>query len=267
MTVLDYILSRRMIYTTASSLKGRGTIYLKSIIQRDIRQNPDETTYVYKIDIHKYYHNIDHDLMKKCIRRYIKDKVLLPILDNFVDMLDEGLSIGLRASQIFGNLLLSWLLDMPLKCKHRVKYYYRYCDDITILASDKQYLWSIHNLIVKYLDGTGLQIKPDYRVFPLSSGLDFLGFVTYSGTYSRVRKRIKNNAKKKLLRLQSNRRRQEVIAPIKGYCLHSNGHHLFNTLTSYYGSKNIWRATPPDTVCEPKEKQVDCPLGLEGRGR
>lgn len=81
-----------------SEEKGRGTIYLKSIIQRDIRQNPDETTYVYKIDIHKYYHSIDHDLMKKCIRRYIKDKVLLPILDNFVDMLDEGLSIGLRAS-------------------------------------------------------------------------------------------------------------------------------------------------------------------------
>jgi hypothetical protein len=36
--------------------------------------------------------------MKVCIRRYIKDKTLLPILDNFVDMLDKGLSIGLRAS-------------------------------------------------------------------------------------------------------------------------------------------------------------------------
>ena len=198
MTVLDELLTRRMVYTTASSIKGRGTMYLKQVIQRDIRCNPEKTKYVYKIDINKFYHNIDHDLMKKCIRRYIKDETLLPILDNFVDMLEEGLSIGLRASQIFGNLLLSWLVDMPMKCEHRVKFYYRYCDDIVILGPNKEYLWKLHKIMQGLLDGIHLTIKSNYRVFPLSEGLDYLGFVTYNGTYSRVRKRIKNNAKRKL---------------------------------------------------------------------
>lgn len=141
MTILDDLLVRRMIFTTASSIKNRGTIYLKEVLQRDIRHNPEDTKYFYKIDINKYYHSIDHELMKVCIRRYIKDKTLLPILDNFIDMLEEGLSIGLRASQVFGNLFLGWLLDMKLKCQHRVKFYYRYCDDVVILGPSKEYLW------------------------------------------------------------------------------------------------------------------------------
>lgn len=37
MTILDDLLTKRLIYTTASSIKGRGTMYLKDIIQRDIR--------------------------------------------------------------------------------------------------------------------------------------------------------------------------------------------------------------------------------------
>ncbi len=262
MTVLDELLTRRMIYTTASSIKGRGTHYLKAVVQRDIRCNPESTKYFYKIDINKYYHNIDHRLMKICIRKYVKDKVLLPILDNFVDMLEQGLSIGLRASQIFGNLFLSWLLDMPLKCKYRVKFYYRYCDDVVILAGTKEELWRLHHIVCGLLDGSKLTIKSNYRVAPLSEDLDFLGFVIYSGTYCRVRKRIKQNAQRKLSYLKSNRRRQEIIASIKGYCLHSNGHNLFNKLVNTYGNKNSrGRGYSSHTMYKPHHGQMGGSMG------
>lgn len=230
MTILDDLLVKRIIYTTASSIKKRGTIYLKNVMQRDIRCNPDSTLYFYKIDINKYYHNIDHNLMKLCLRKYIKDSTLLHILDNFVDMLDEGLSIGLRASQVFGNLFLGWLLDMPLKCKYRIKFYYRYCDDIVILGPSKEYLWEVHLLVVELLKDSKLTIKSNYRVAPLSEGLDFLGYVIYNGIYSKVRKRIKKNAQRKISHVYSKGRRQEIVASIKGYCLHCNGHNLFNTI-------------------------------------
>lgn len=230
MTILDDLLVKRMIYTTASSIKKRGTIYLKNVMQRDIRCNPDSTLYFYKIDINKYYHNIDHNLMKLCLREYIKDSTLLHILDNFVDMLDEGLSIGLRASQVFGNLFLGWLLDIPLKCKYRIKFYYRYCDDIVILGPNKEYLWKVHLLVVELLKDSKLTIKSNYRVAPLSEGLDFLGYVIYNGIYSKVRKRIKKNAQRKISHVYSKGRRQEIVASIKGYCLHCNGHNLFNTI-------------------------------------
>lgn len=91
------------------------------------------------------------------------------------------------------------------------------------------------------LRDTNLDIKPNYRVFPITEGIDFLGYVIYSGIYCKVRKRIKNNAKRKLHKLKSKTRRQEIIASIKGYCVHSNGHHLFNILVKFYGTKSSWR--------------------------
>ena len=100
-------------------------------------------------------------------------------------------------------------------------------------------------LMVKLLKDTKLTIKPNYRVFPLSIGLDYLGFAIYDGIYFRVRKRIKNNAQYKLSYLKSPRRRQEIIASIKGYCLHCNEHNLFNTLTAY-DNKNIRRKQSAD---------------------
>lgn len=45
--------------------------------------------------------------------------------------------------------------------------------------------------MAELLKDTKLTIKPNYRVFPLSTGLDYLSFVIYDGIYSRVRKRIK----------------------------------------------------------------------------
>lgn len=234
MRVLEAHLVKRMIFTTASSIKGRGCCYLKKIIERDIKKDDKGTKYVYKIDITKYYDHIDHALMKQCIRHFIKDVVLLPILDNFIDMLPEGLSIGLRSSQVFGNLFLSWLVDHKLKTQYRVKYYYRYCDDLTVLGPSKQYLWTIHNLLSSLLKGTGLTIKSNYRVFARNLGIDYLGYVIYTYKYSKLRKRIKKNAAKKLAHIHSQQRRNEVINSLKGYCSHSKGKTLFNKLVNTF---------------------------------
>lgn len=99
----------------------------------------------------------------------------------------------------------------------------------------KKELWSIHLIVCNLLKNSYLTIKKNYRIAPLSIGLDYLGFVIYSGVYCRIRKRIKKNAQIKLSYLKSNRRRQEIIASIKGYCLYSNGHNLFNKLIITYG--------------------------------
>jgi RNA-directed DNA polymerase len=241
MRVIEDHLVKRMINTTASSIIGRGCVYLKKIIERDIRKDPEGTKYFYKIDITKYYDHIPHEGMKKCTRHYIKDKTILPILDNFIEMLPKGLSIGLRSSQVFGNLYLSWILDHKMKTKYHCKYYYRYCDDIVILAGNKKELWKYHDIIKKELLGTNLSIKPSYTVRPVSNGIDYLGYVIYSDKYSRVRKRIKKNALKKMNTLISYRRRREILNAIKGYCKYSQGRHLFNKLINLHKYENSTR--------------------------
>lgn len=75
-----------------------------------------------------------------------------------------------------------------------------------------------------------LQIKPNERVFPVTEGIDFLGYVIYP-TYTRLRKRNKQNAARKLHKLKSKKRRHEIIASLYGQCKHADCRNLFYRLT------------------------------------
>jgi hypothetical protein len=44
--------------------------------------------YYLKFDISKYFYNIDHEVVKKLIRRKIKDKDALNIIDRIIDSTD-----------------------------------------------------------------------------------------------------------------------------------------------------------------------------------
>lgn len=55
MAVVDAHIKRRFIRTTGASIKGRGMHDLKAYIERDMRDNPEQTRYCYKFDISKFY--------------------------------------------------------------------------------------------------------------------------------------------------------------------------------------------------------------------
>ena len=52
------------------------------------------TYYILKCDIKKYFASIDHDILKKKLKRKIKDKEALDIVFKIIDSEEEGLSIG-----------------------------------------------------------------------------------------------------------------------------------------------------------------------------
>lgn len=231
MHVVEQYAFKRYIRTTGASIKNRGMHDLKEYIQRDLQLYPDTTLYCYKCDIKKFYESIDQEVMMSCLRSMFKDKVLLTMFENFVGMMPHGLSIGLRSSQCFGNVLLSMYLDHYLKDWLGVKHYYRYCDDIVILHQSKEALWAIRDHIHERAAAIKLRVKDNERVFPVSQGVDFLGYVIYGHDYSRLRKRNKKTAARKLHKLKSNRRRREVIASLYGQCKHANCRNLFHRLT------------------------------------
>ena len=231
MHVVEKYLARRYIRTTGASIKGRGMHDLKACIQRDMCLDPYGTRYCYKADIRRFYESIGQDVMMQVLRRVFKDKVLLEIFERFVRMMPQGLSIGLRSSQGFGNLLLSVLLDHYLKDRCGVKHFYRYCDDVLVMAGDKKTLWGIREMVHERVAEAGLEVKPDERIYPTDEGIDFLGYVIYSHDYARLRKRNKQNAARKLHKLKSKRRRHEVAASLYGQCKHANCRNLFKRLT------------------------------------
>lgn len=125
---------------TYSCIKNRGIHKCAKDVKRALKQDPDGTRYCLKIDVRKFYPSINHDLLKQIVRRKIKDKRLLALLDEIIDSAD-GVPIGNYLSQYFANLFLAYF-DHWLKEQKRVKYYWRYADDIVILAHDKDSLTS-----------------------------------------------------------------------------------------------------------------------------
>ncbi len=229
MNIVDKVCYKSIIPTSAASIKGRGMHYLHKIIARDIRRDPEGTKYFYKCDIKKFFESIDQDLMYDCVCRYIKDKTLLPILENFIRVSPEGIVMGLRASQCFGNIILD-KVDHSMKEVAHVRYYYRYCDDIAMLHGDKRQLWLWRDMLHDQLASLGLEIKPNECVRPLAEGLDFLGYVNY-GTHSLVRKRTKKKFARHMAKVKSRKRRIALMGSFKGMAIHGDCNHLYQTIT------------------------------------
>ena len=231
MSVVDEHLRRRFIRTTSASIKGRGMHDLLSYIRRDLKDDPDGTRYCYKFDVSKFYESVEQDFVMYCVGRMFKDKKLISMLENFVRLMPEGISIGLRSSQGLGNLLLSVFLDHYLKDRYGVRHYYRYCDDGVVLGKTKAELWKIRDAVHERINSIGLSIKPNERVFPVGEGIDFLGYVIYAPDHVRLRKRIKQKFARKMHEVKSRRRRRELVASFYGMAGHADCNMLFKKLT------------------------------------
>ena len=231
MSVVDEHLRRRFIRTTSASIKRRGMHDLLSYICRDLKDDPDGTRYCYKFDVSKFYESVEQDFVMYCVGRIFKDKKLISMLENFVRLMPEGISIGLRSSQGLGNLLLSVFLDHYLKDRYGVCHYYRYCDDGVVLGKTKAELWKIRDAVHERINSIGLSIKPNERVFPVGEGIDFLGYVIYAPDHVRLRKRIKQKFARKMHEVKSRRRRRELVASFYGMAGHADCNMLFKKLT------------------------------------
>lgn len=238
MVVIEKYTYPTLIKNTAASIKGRGMHWLHHVVEEDLINTPEQTRYYYQNDIHHYYDSISQKIMMQIIRKYVSDPVLLSILDSFITLMPHGLSKGLRSSQCFANLYLNEVdHEMQQYVNRYVKdgeihyLYYRYCDDTVMLASTKKELWELRNIHVAAVARLGLEVKPSEAVRPLDDGLDFLGYVHY-GTHSLLRKRIKQKAARKLAKVKSRKRRQEIIGSFKGMACHADCKHLFYKLTN-----------------------------------
>lgn len=170
--------------------------------------------YYLKLDIKKYFYNIDHDILKDILNRKIKDKdaleVLYKIIDStnstyindcikklknnrikYLDNLEliketeeiplyeynKGCSIGNQTSQAFG---LIYLCDFNhyLKEDLHLKYVVNYMDDFVIIHEDKKNLNYCLEKIEKYLTNK-LKLELNInktKINEIKNGIDFLGY-------------------------------------------------------------------------------------------
>lgn len=224
MNVLEPIFVNTFTADTYSCIKGRG-IHAAAKSLKETLKEKESTRYCLKLDIKKFYPNIDHKILKQLLRKKIKDNNLLWLLDSIIDSA-PGLPIGNYLSQYLANYYLTYF-DHWLKEELKVKYYYRYADDIIFLAPGKRYLHKLLAQVRDYLqDNLKLQIKDNYQLYPVEKrGIDFVGYIFYH-THTRLRKTIKKN----FARAVASKKNRQSISSYIGWAMHCNSKHLIKKI-------------------------------------
>lgn len=224
MNIMESIWVKIFTRDTYSCIKNRGIHALLQKLQSDLASDPEGTKYCLKLDIKKFYPSINHKILKQIIRKKIKDKNLLKLLDEIIDSAD-GVPIGNYLSQFFANLYLAYF-DHWIKEELKVKYYYRYADDIVLLSNSKVYLTNVLEL----------KVKDNYRIYPVESrGIDFVGYVCYH-KYTKLRKSIKRKLFKAIKKFKKNKITQDGLekkfASYFGWLKYCNSKHLLQKIYS-----------------------------------
>ena len=92
--------------------------------------------YILKMDIRKYFQNINKDILMNILRKKVKEEKLERLLEKIVysNSGTKGIPIGNYTSQIFANIYLNEI-DQYIKQKLKVKYYFRYMDDSVLFVN------------------------------------------------------------------------------------------------------------------------------------
>ena len=242
MQVLEPIWVGSFVAQTYSSIKARGIHQCLKHLSRDLHRDPAGTKYCLKIDIKKFYPSIDHKILKKTLRYKIKDPDLLTMLDEIIDS-SPGVPIGNYLSQYLGNIYLN-TFDHWIKEEKNIHYFYRYCDDVVILASSKTFLKELLYEISGYLKlNLNLEINPRYQIFPTRlRGIDFVGY-RFFGDYILLRKSILKRMKQKLIPLakfcEVTKHDLNVVASYNGWLMWCNGYRLMNKYLSPLKEKDV----------------------------
>ncbi len=195
MNIVEPIWESLFIDTSFACRKGKGLHAGSLKTMEYVRRNK----YCLKCDISKFYPSVRHDILSGLVRRKIKCPETLWLLDDIINSFpgETNVPIGNYTSQWFGNLYLNEL-DMFVKHNLKCRDYLRYCDDFCLFSDDKGYLNDCARSMEEFLWDKLKLTYSKCRLFPVSLGVDFLGYRHFpeyillrKSTAKRVKKRLK----------------------------------------------------------------------------
>jgi len=174
--VVEPIFERGFIFDSYANRIGKGTH--RAVDRYEAFR--DRFRHVLRCDIFRYFPAIDHDILKRDLRRRIKCEQTLWLMDRIVDGSNKqepvnlhypgddlwtpyerrrGLPIGNLTSQFFANIYLD---GMDHFCKEVLgaKGYLRYVDDFVLFHDDPEVLAAWRVRIARYLEGRRLKLHP-----------------------------------------------------------------------------------------------------------
>lgn len=178
--VSEIILKRSIISplidSNVASQKGKGVSYGLELYYRymEYYKRKYKSYYILKIDIKSFFASIDHEILKVKLKRRIKDRKALSILDTIIDSYPNGLPIGLYTSQLLSIFYLNDF-DHYVKEELKIKHYIRYQDDMIIFHYDKEYLEDILLNIKEKFKELKLEVNKKTKIYKSNENINFLG--------------------------------------------------------------------------------------------
>lgn len=177
--VAKEVWTSNFIQNTFACIKDRGIHACMFAVRDALREDQNGTRYCLKLDVSKYYDNINHDVLRQLLSQTTDDNRMMKILSDQIDTIKGGVGvpIGNLTSQYFANI---YLTPMDHFCQEvlGLNHYFRYMDDVVILHESKEYLHQCRCEIENYLNECLLlTLKKNWQVFPVSSRqVDFVGY-------------------------------------------------------------------------------------------
>ncbi len=190
--------------------------YLKKTTAPDI--------FCLQMDIRSYFVSVDKNILFSIIKKHVKNPEILWLAEKIIfhdpttnyiprgdlnllrsvpphkslfGKVNRGLPIGNLTSQFFANVYLNELdqfVKHSLKCQH----YFRYMDDLLLLASSKEQLLKWRDGIKTFVEiNLKLKLHPKKQILqPTTNGINFCGYIVkpdYTLIRRRTVKKLKSN--------------------------------------------------------------------------
>lgn len=231
-TALQELIDAKLGYHQCASIRGKGQKHARRYIQRWVRD--PKIRYYVKLDINKYYPNVDRAVLFSMIERDVRNPDLVWLIKSLVNTHREGLNIGSYLSQYLANYYLSGAYAYACSL-HRYRKSVRkaasareplcdhvltYMDDWLLMGHNKSNLKMAVRKVEAYLrDVLHATIKP-WKVCRVDGEpLDMCGFV-FRRDRTTIRPGIFRRARRAILRAN----RSRVMTP-----------HAAARIVSYWG--------------------------------
>ena len=227
--------------TSFACLKRKGMHRAAIYVQESMRHFKRiwNEYYILKMDIAKYFDNINKNILFNILKKKIKDKDLLWLLNEilYAQKREKGLEIGNYTSQMFANIYLNEI-DQYIKHKLKIKYYCRYLDDSVLLVKTKQEAKQALEKITIFLkENLGLELNKKTQIFKNKQGVNFCGY-KINEYRMKIRDKGKRKLKKKIKLLKykikngeiTSKEAKKYLAGHLGYIKYANVNNLLNTI-------------------------------------
>ena len=236
--VIEPIFEKRFINDSYACRTGKGTHngVMRTIeFIRTAKEKYGEV-YCFKGDVSKFFMSVNHGILKKLPYKRIHCRETLWLLDQIIrstadqgDLNPKGMPVGNLTSQLFANIYLSEL-DYFMKYEKKNKYYVRYMDDFLVISPDKEYLHQLWKETADFLqDNLALSLNKKTAIFPVSQGIDFLGYRIWDnkillrkGSITRIKRAMKRFEREIAAGSADRNRIRAVLVSWLGHAEHAN---------------------------------------------